>query len=116
MEYQQYNWHGDVDVKNLLSNLPKDLENDIKQELCLELLKKVENFRRCSEASLLYLCDSVKPVVYAERSYIVREGDLIDKMLFVLQGKLWTFSSRVKSTDGSTNSNVTLVVKVERIF
>ncbi|KAK2654148.1 hypothetical protein Ddye_014004 [Dipteronia dyeriana] len=106
MEYQQYNWHGDVDVKNLLSNLPKVLQNDIKHELCLELLKKVENFRGCSEASLLYLSDSVKPVVYAERSYIVREGDLIDKMLFVLQGKLWTFSSRVKSTDGQTNTNV----------
>ncbi|KAK3219173.1 hypothetical protein Dsin_013143 [Dipteronia sinensis] len=47
-----------------------------------------------SDASLLHLCDCVKLIVYAERTRIVREGDPINEMLFVLQGKLWTFSSK----------------------
>ncbi|TXG71164.1 hypothetical protein EZV62_006099 [Acer yangbiense] len=105
MEYQRNNWQqtGEIDVKKLLSNLPENLQNDIKRDLCLDLLKKVEKFGDWSEASLLHLCDCVKPIVYTERTLIVREGDPIDKMLFVLQGKLWTFSSGDK-TDGSTNN------------
>ncbi|KAK2633560.1 hypothetical protein Ddye_032772 [Dipteronia dyeriana] len=105
-EYQQYNWHGDVDVKNLLSNLPEDHEINVKRELCLQLLKKVEEFGKLKEASLLRLCDCVKPVVYAERTCIVRQGDPTDKMLFVLQGKLWTFSSSSRVTiAGSVATN-----------
>ncbi|TXG68261.1 hypothetical protein EZV62_003196 [Acer yangbiense] len=100
-EYQQYNYHltGVVDVENLFINLPKDVENNIKRELCLEPIKKVERFRRLSDTSLLHLCDCVKPVVYAERTRIVREGDPINEMLFVLHGKLWNFSSTASSTN-----------------
>lgn len=39
--YQQM---GDVDVKILLSNLPKDVQNNIKYELCSKLLEKVSSF------------------------------------------------------------------------
>ncbi|TXG71167.1 hypothetical protein EZV62_006102 [Acer yangbiense] len=56
-------------------------------------------FRRWSDTSLLHLCDCVKPVVYDERTRIVREGDPINEMLFVLHGKLWNFSSVSSSTN-----------------
>ncbi|KAK0598004.1 hypothetical protein LWI29_030717 [Acer saccharum] len=59
----------------------------------------VERFRRWSDTSLLHLCDCVKPVVYDERTRIVREGDPINEMLFVLHGKLWNFSSAASSTN-----------------
>ncbi|KAK4838409.1 hypothetical protein QYF36_013503 [Acer negundo] len=99
-ECQQYNCQqtGVIDVENSFINLPKDVENT-KRELCLELIKKVERFRRLSDTSLLHLCYYVKPVVYAELTCIVREGDLIDEMLFVLHGKLWNFSSAASSTN-----------------
>ncbi|KAK1577993.1 hypothetical protein Q3G72_026660 [Acer saccharum] len=76
-----------------------DVENNIKRELCLEPIKKVERFQRLSDTSLLHLCDCVKPVVYAERTRIVHEGDPINEMLFVLHGKLWNFSSMASSTN-----------------
>ncbi|KAK1550843.1 hypothetical protein Q3G72_025786 [Acer saccharum] len=100
-ECQQYSCQqtGVVDVENLFINLTKDVENNIKRELCLEPIKKVERFRRLSDTSLLHLCDCVKPVVYAERTRIVREGDPINEMLFVLHGKLWNFSSSASSTN-----------------
>ncbi|KAK1550006.1 hypothetical protein Q3G72_012233 [Acer saccharum] len=59
----------------------------------------VERFRRWSDTSLLHLCDCIKPVVYDERTHIVREGDPINEMLFVLHGKLWNFSSAASSTN-----------------
>ncbi|KAK1577415.1 hypothetical protein Q3G72_021584 [Acer saccharum] len=94
-EYQKYNGQQTrgVDNLNMFTNLPEDIKNNIKRELCLEMLKKVERFRRWSDASLLHLCDCAKPVVYVERTRIVHVGDPIDEMLFVLQGKLGTFSS-----------------------
>ncbi|KAK0598498.1 hypothetical protein LWI29_035225 [Acer saccharum] len=104
-EYHQYNGQqtGGVDVKNLFRNLPKDIGNNLKHELCLELLKKVERFRRWSDASLCRLCDCVEPIVYAEHTRIVREGDPINKMLFVLNGQL-AASSRNKLAASSTKN------------
>lgn len=40
------------------------------------------------------LCDCLKPVFFVERTRIIREGDPIDEMLFVLKGKIWTYTSR----------------------
>ncbi|KAI9159779.1 hypothetical protein LWI28_001845 [Acer negundo] len=93
---------GDVDVENLLRNLPTDLGNNIKRELCLDPLQNVGRFRSWSEASLVQLCDSLKPVVYAKRANIVRKGEPIDEMSILLQGKLCAFSSK----DTGSTSNV----------
>ncbi|KAK0594826.1 hypothetical protein LWI29_000948 [Acer saccharum] len=104
---------GDVDVANLLSNLPTDLGNNIKRELCLDLLRNVGRFRSWSEVTLVHVCDRLKPVVHpkparivhgkrAKRdSIVIREGEPIDKMSIVLQGKLCTFYSK---DTGSTSS------------
>ena len=45
----------------------------------------------------------MKPAVFTERSYIIQEENPIDQMLFVLQGKLWTYTSR-RVTELSSNS------------
>ncbi|KAK0595719.1 hypothetical protein LWI29_009332 [Acer saccharum] len=110
---------GDVDVANLLSNLSTDLGNNIKCELCLDLLQNVGRFRSWSEVTLVHVCDRLKPVVRpkpvvhpkparivnvkrAKRdSIVVCEGEPIDEMSIVLQGKLCTFSS--KDTGSSSN-------------
>ncbi|KAK1577193.1 hypothetical protein Q3G72_019709 [Acer saccharum] len=39
------------------------------------------------------LCDRLKPVLYTEESYIVREGDPVDEMLFIMRGKLLTVTT-----------------------
>ncbi|KAK2662796.1 hypothetical protein Ddye_001370 [Dipteronia dyeriana] len=63
-----------------------------KTPICLELLKKVDEFRRWSEELLDELCDYAKPISYAEHDEIVRRGSSIDEMLFLVQGKLQTYS------------------------
>ncbi|RWR93269.1 cyclic nucleotide-gated ion channel 1 [Cinnamomum micranthum f. kanehirae] len=88
--YEQYKWQETrgVDEENLLLNLPKDLRRDIKRHLCLALLMRVPMFEKMDEQLLDAMCDCLKPVLYTEDSYIVREGDPVDEMLFVMRGKL----------------------------
>ncbi|XP_031262125.1 cyclic nucleotide-gated ion channel 1-like [Pistacia vera] len=105
----EYIWQetNGVDVDNLPNNLPKDLRMNIKRELCLELLKKVEEFKKLNETTLDALCDCVKPAFYIERTHIIREGDPIEEMLFIVHGKLWTYTSKAKTTASASASEST---------
>lgn len=93
--YEQYKWQETrgVDEENLIHNLPKDLRRDIKRHLCLALLTRVPMFEKMDEQLLDALCDCLKPVLHTEDSYIVREGDPVDEMLFVMRGKLLTVTT-----------------------
>ncbi|XP_010537104.1 PREDICTED: cyclic nucleotide-gated ion channel 1-like isoform X2 [Tarenaya hassleriana] len=93
--YEQYRWQETrgVDEETLLCNLPKDLRRDIKRHLCLGLLMRVPMFEKMDEQLLDAMCDRLKPRLYTEESYIVREGDPVDEMLFVMRGKLLTMTT-----------------------
>ncbi|KAL8134618.1 hypothetical protein AgCh_009585 [Apium graveolens] len=41
------------------------------------------------------MCDRLKPVLYTEKSCIVREGDPVDEMLFVMRGKILRMTTNV---------------------
>ncbi|TXG71163.1 hypothetical protein EZV62_006098 [Acer yangbiense] len=91
--YQPDIWEETKGVEfEYLFNLPEDLRKNIKRQLCLVLLKNVDEFRSWSEQLLDELCDCVKPVSYAQHAEIVRKGSSIDEMLFLVQGKLQTYS------------------------
>lgn len=53
------------------------------------------------EETLDALCDCVKPTFFTEHAHIIREGDPIDELIFVMQGNLWTYSFN-DLTNGST--------------
>ncbi|GAB4826260.1 Cyclic nucleotide-gated ion channel 1 [Ancistrocladus abbreviatus] len=93
--YEQYKWQETrgVEEENLIRNLPKDLRRDIKRHLCLDLLMRVPIFEKMDEQLLDAMCDCLKPVLYTEDSYIIREGDPVDEMLFVMRGKLLTMTT-----------------------
>ncbi|KAL5796026.1 hypothetical protein ACOSQ2_000846 [Xanthoceras sorbifolium] len=88
--YEQYRWQETrgVEEETLICNLPKDLRRDIKRHLCLDLLMRVPMFEKMDEQLLDAMCDCLKPILYTENSFIVREGDPVDEMLFVMRGKL----------------------------
>ncbi|XP_061358281.1 cyclic nucleotide-gated ion channel 1 [Gastrolobium bilobum] len=93
--HEQYKWQETrgVDEDNLIRNLPKDLRRDIKRHLCLALLMRVPMFEKMDEQLLDAMCDRLKPVLYTEQSCIVREGDPVDEMLFIMRGKLLTVTT-----------------------
>ncbi|KAK7292801.1 hypothetical protein RJT34_15655 [Clitoria ternatea] len=105
--YEQYKWQENrgVEEETLIRNLPKDLRRDIKRHLCLDLLKKVPMFENMDKQLLDALCDRLKPVLYTEKSDIVREGDPVDEMLFIMRGKLATTTTNGGRT-GFFNSSV----------
>ncbi|GKU96678.1 hypothetical protein SLEP1_g9890 [Rubroshorea leprosula] len=88
--YQQRKWQETrgVDEESLISCLPRVLRQDIKRHLCLDLLMKVPMFEKMDEQLLDAMCDRLKPVLYTEKSYIEREGDPVEEMLFINRGNL----------------------------
>ncbi|GAB4832695.1 Probable cyclic nucleotide-gated ion channel 6 [Ancistrocladus abbreviatus] len=95
--YDQYKWleTRGVDEENLVSSLPKDLRRDIKRHLCLALVRRVPLFENMDERLLDAICERLKPSLYTEYTYIVREGDPVDQMLFIIRGRLES-----ETTDG----------------
>ncbi|KAG5251703.1 cyclic nucleotide-gated ion channel [Salix suchowensis] len=88
--YEQYKWQETrgVEERGLIRNLPKDLRRDINRHLCLDLIKKVPIFEKMDERILDAVCDRLKATLYTKDSYIVREGDPVDEMLFIMRGNL----------------------------
>ncbi|XP_057969808.1 probable cyclic nucleotide-gated ion channel 5 [Malania oleifera] len=88
--YDQYKWleTRGVDEENLVQSLPKDLRRDIKRHLCLALVRRVPLFENMDERLLDAICERLKPSLYTESTYIVREGDPVDEMLFIIRGRL----------------------------
>ncbi|XP_019191092.1 PREDICTED: cyclic nucleotide-gated ion channel 1-like [Ipomoea nil] len=95
-KYEQYRWQETrgVDEESLISNLPKDLRRDINHHrLCWYLLKRVPIFETMDDQLLDAVCDRLKPVLYIKKTCIVREGDLVDEMIFVKTGELLTMTT-----------------------
>lgn len=95
--YERYRWleTRGVDEENLVQTLPKDLRRDIKRHLCLGLVKRVPLFENMDERLLDAICERLRPTLYTENEYILREGDPVDEMHFILHGCLES-----ETTDG----------------
>ncbi|KAL0908102.1 hypothetical protein M5K25_022573 [Dendrobium thyrsiflorum] len=88
--HEQYNWQETrgADEENLIRNLPKDLRRDIKRHLCLALVRRVPIFEKMDDQLMDAMCDRLKPALYTKESCIIREGDPVDEMFFIMRGKL----------------------------
>ncbi|RWW32174.1 hypothetical protein GW17_00003161 [Ensete ventricosum] len=50
--------------------------------------RQVPLFANMDERLLDAICERLKPSLYTENTYIVREGDPVDEMLFIIRGRL----------------------------
>lgn len=57
------------------------------------LFNKVPMFEKMDEQILDAVCDRLRAVLYTKDSYIVREGDPVDEMLFIMRGDLLTVTT-----------------------
>jgi len=89
-KYERYRWleTRGVDEETLVQTLPKDLRRDIKRHLCLGLVKRVPLFENMDERLLDAICERLRPALYTENEFILREGDPVDEMHFILHGCL----------------------------
>ena len=72
--------------------------------IIFHLILKVPFFENMEELLLNILCDSLKPVLYSEGSYIVREGDPVESMVLIMRGTVLSTSM----SDGRHSSSADL--------
>ncbi|WZZ18362.1 hypothetical protein YC2023_111451 [Brassica napus] len=85
--FVQYKWLATrgVDEETILHSLPADLRRDIQRHLCLDL---VPLFAQMDDQLLDAICERLVSSLSTQGNYIVREGDPVTEMLFIIRGKL----------------------------
>ncbi|GAV77826.1 cNMP_binding domain-containing protein [Cephalotus follicularis] len=77
-----------VDEESILRALPSDLRRDIQCHLCLDLVRRVPFFSQMDDQLLDAICERLVSSLSTQGTYIVREGDPVTEMLFIIRGKL----------------------------
>lgn len=88
--YERQNWAlmGGEDEMELIKDLPEGLRRDIKRFLCLDLIRMVPLFHNLDNLILDNICDRIKPLVFSKDEKIIREGDPVQRMVFILRGRV----------------------------
>ncbi|KAK6789904.1 hypothetical protein RDI58_013704 [Solanum bulbocastanum] len=88
--HEHYKWQETrgVEEELLIQNLPRDLRRDLKHHLCWSFLKRVPIFGEMDEQLLDALSDRLKPALFTQKSFIMREGDPVEEMHFLMTGTL----------------------------
>ncbi|CAL5358760.1 hypothetical protein CsSME_00048783 [Camellia sinensis var. sinensis] len=88
--FVQYKWLATrgVDEESILRALPVDLRRDIQCHLCLNLVRRVPFFSQMDDQLLDAICERLVSSLSTQGTYIVREGDPITEMLFIIRGRL----------------------------
>ncbi|KAJ1698610.1 hypothetical protein LUZ63_007122 [Rhynchospora breviuscula] len=86
----QYKWLATrgVDEEFILQSLPADLRRDIKRHLCLDLVRRVPLFAQMDDQLLNAICERLVSSLSTKGTYVVREGDPVTEMLFIIRGEL----------------------------
>ncbi|XP_055832037.1 protein CNGC15c-like isoform X2 [Solanum dulcamara] len=94
-KYDQYKWIATrgVDEEALLKGLPLDLRRDIKRHLCYDLVRRVPLFDQMDERMLDAICERLKPALCTQGTCLVREGDPVNEMLFIIRGNLDSYTT-----------------------
>ncbi|KAL1557146.1 Cyclic nucleotide-gated ion channel 2 [Salvia divinorum] len=88
--YERHCWSavGGDDEMEIVKDLPEGLRRDIKRFLCLDLIKQVPLFHSLDDLILDNICDRVKPILISKGEKIIREGDPVLRMVFVVHGRV----------------------------
>ncbi|XP_039814068.1 cyclic nucleotide-gated ion channel 4-like [Panicum virgatum] len=90
-QYERQRWAATrgVDECRIVRDLPEGLRRDIKYHLCLDLVRQVPLFQHMDELVLENIWDGVKSsLILPKGEVIVREGDPVRRMLFIVRGHL----------------------------
>ncbi|TKY65127.1 Cyclic nucleotide-gated ion channel 2 [Spatholobus suberectus] len=87
-ERQRWAAMGGEDEMEMIKDLPEGLRRDIKRHLCLDLIRKVPLFHNLDDLILDNICDRVKPLVFSKDEKIIREGDPVPRMVFIVRGRI----------------------------
>ncbi|XP_045810746.1 probable cyclic nucleotide-gated ion channel 16 [Trifolium pratense] len=88
--FVQYKWLATrgVDEEAILKSLPVDLRRQIQRHLCLDIVRRVPFFGQMDDQLLDAICERLVSSLNTKDSYIVREGDPVREMLFIIRGSI----------------------------
>ncbi|KAJ0712476.1 putative cyclic nucleotide-binding domain, Ion transport domain, rmlC-like jelly roll [Helianthus annuus] len=88
--FVQYKWLATrgVDEESILQSLPIDLRREIQRHLCLNLVRRVPFFSQMDDNLLDAICERLVSSLSTQGTYIVREDDPVNEMLFIIRGQL----------------------------
>ncbi|XP_054804277.1 cyclic nucleotide-gated ion channel 2-like [Prosopis cineraria] len=95
-ERQRWAAMGGEDEMDMIKDFPEGLRRDIKRYLCLDLIKKVPLVHNLDDLILDNICDRVKPLVFSKDEKIIREGDPVPRMVFMVRGRIKRIQSLSK--------------------
>ncbi|KAL3849127.1 hypothetical protein ACJIZ3_011009 [Penstemon smallii] len=86
---ERFNWAATrgVNEEMLMENLPEDLQRDIRRHL-FNSVKKVRMFQLLDEPIIDAICERLRTKTYIKGSKILYRGGVVDKMVFVIRGKM----------------------------
>ncbi|KAJ8546324.1 hypothetical protein K7X08_018907 [Anisodus acutangulus] len=77
-----------VNEEEILQSLPLDLRRQIQRHLCLNLVRRVPFFEQMDDQLLDAICERLVSSLSIMGTYVVREGDPVNEMLFIIRGQL----------------------------
>ncbi|XP_050221385.1 probable cyclic nucleotide-gated ion channel 16 [Mercurialis annua] len=88
--FVQYKWLATrgVDEESILKALPLDIRRQIRRHLCLALVRRVPFFAQMDDQLLDAICERLVSSLNTRDTFIVREGDPVNEMLFIIRGQL----------------------------
>ncbi|KAL0356399.1 UNVERIFIED_CONTAM: putative cyclic nucleotide-gated ion channel 20, chloroplastic [Sesamum radiatum] len=88
-EAERFSWAATrgVNEEMLMENLPEDLQRDIRRHL-FKFVKKVRIFQLLDEPIIDAICERLRTKTYIKGSKILCRGGLVDKMVFIIRGKM----------------------------
>ncbi|CBI15055.3 unnamed protein product, partial [Vitis vinifera] len=88
--FVQYKWIATrgVDEEAILRALPLDIRREIQRHLCLALVRRVPFFSQMDDQLLDAICERLVSSLSTQDAYIVREGDPVNEMFFIIRGQL----------------------------
>ncbi|CAN6581225.1 unnamed protein product [Malus baccata var. baccata] len=91
-------------AENIFSLLPLELQYHMKRHLFLATLRKLPGLENKDSLVLIKIMEHLEPVNYADGRYIIREGEPLDRMLFITQGSVLTYkTSSIGRESGSSS-------------
>ncbi|KAL5545151.1 hypothetical protein UlMin_008935 [Ulmus minor] len=86
---ERYHWAATrgVNEEMLLENLPEDLQTDIRRHL-FKFIKKVRIFALMDDPIIDAICAKLRQKTYIQGSKVLDNGGLIEKMTFIVRGKM----------------------------
>ncbi|KAK4402512.1 putative cyclic nucleotide-gated ion channel 20, chloroplastic [Sesamum angolense] len=86
---ERFNWAATrgVNEEMLMENLPEDLQRDIRRHL-FKFVEKVRIFQLLDEPIIDAICERLRTKTYIKGSKILFRGGLVDKMVFIIRGKM----------------------------